>query len=378
MAGGGPLNPHALRDRASRRLPRFVFDFIDGAAGNESGLRRNRAALEAITLTPRALGGDKPPQTALTLFGHTYRAPIGIAPMGLAGLAGAGTDAALARAAAAIGIPHILSSAATVSMEDLHPIAGDLLWLQVYLGRDPAVAEDLMRRAERVGIHVLVVTVDTPVPGRRYRDMANGFTFPPRLRPRALFDMLRRPAWSLGMVTAGVPTFRNLAPSAPTANGGGSLAALMHQQSSPTDWDRIIEVRNRWKGALLLKGILHPDDAVRARDLGIDGIVVSNHGARQLSCLPAAPDALPLIRQAVGPSFPLLADGGVRDGEDVVRMLAQGADMALVGRSFLWARAAHGPEGPHRYGEVLNQDIRSAMVQLGIERMPLYPPGGDS
>ena len=173
------MNPHDLRMRAVRRLPRFVFDFIDGGAGAENGICRNHAALATATLTSRVLVGAEAPDIGITLFGRQFAAPVGIAPMGLAGLAGAGTDAALTRTAAAHGIPHCLSSAATASMEELHAITGDLLWLQIYLGRDPGVADDLMRRAERLGIQVLVITVDTPVPGRRYRDAANGFTFPP-------------------------------------------------------------------------------------------------------------------------------------------------------------------------------------------------------
>ena len=368
------LTGPALRAGARRRLPRFVFDFIDGGAGDESGIRHNRAALDAQRLVPRALTGIETPDPSVTLFGEHYAAPFAVAPMGLANLIGPGTDLALARAAVAAGIPYALSTAATTSMEALAPVAGRSLWLQLYIGRDPAVTAHLIGRAEALGIGTLIVTVDTPVPGRRPRDVANGFSFPPRPRPRLLADMLLRPRWALAMARGGVPGFRNLAPSAPA--GGGSLIAMMRAQSSAlTDWNTIAALRDRWTGALVVKGLLHPDDAVRAKALGADGVVVSNHGGRQLAALPSPVEMLPAIRAAVGPGFPLLADGGVTSGEDVARMLAAGATMALVGKAMLYA-AARGPQGPTDLAMAIRDELVGAMIQLGINRWPSYPTGG--
>ncbi|WCT74356.1 alpha-hydroxy acid oxidase [Sphingomonas naphthae] len=368
------LTGPGLRAAARRRLPRFVFDFIDGGAGDEGGIRRNRAALDAATLLPRALTGIDAPDLGVTLFGETYAAPFAVAPMGLANLVGPGTDAALARAAAAAGIPYALSTAATTSMETLAPVAGRSLWLQLYIGRDPAITEHLIGRAEALGITTLIVTVDTPVPGRRPRDVANGFSFPPRPRPRLLLDMALRPRWALTMARGGVPGFRNLAPSAPA--GGGSLIEMMRAQSSATtDWDTIAALRRRWKGALVVKGLLDPDDVVRAAGLGVDGVVVSNHGGRQLASLPAAITMLPAIRAAVGPEFPLLADGGVTSGEDVARLLAAGATMALVGKAMLYA-AALGPGGPVKLVAGMRDDLLGATIQLGIHDWREYPSGG--
>lgn len=376
--------PAAVRIGARRRLPRFVFDFIDGGAGDESGQSRNRAMLDAARLLPSALSGCNAPDMSVALFGRSWPAPIGISPMGLANLVAPGTDLAIAHAATTRGVPYSLSMAGTTALEPIATIAGSGLWMQIYVGRDPAIADDVIRRAEGAGAGALILTVDTPTPGRRPRDAVNGFAFPPRFEPRTMLDVARRPGWLLAMARGGIPTFATLAPYA-SRMPGGSLVELMRTQSSAIDWRTVAGVRQRWAGPLIVKGLLSPADAVRAKGAGADAIVVSNHGGRQLASLPAPIEMLPAIRDGVGAAFPILADSGVTCGEDVAKLISGGADLCLVGKAMLFACAARGlGTGPGALLDTLIEELRGAMIQLGAadlqalrgSRLATSPSGG--
>lgn len=356
----------AMREAARRRLPKFAFDFIDGGALSEAGMARNAAAFAAVRLTPRVLTGCVARDPSVELFGHRFSLPFGVAPIGLAGLAGDRVDEGLARAALEAGAPYVLSTAATTAIETLAAIAPGS-WFQLYVGRDQPITDDLLQRAMAAGVGALVVTVDVPAPGKRVRDLVNGFGLPLRPTPAMAFDLLTHPSWSLGLARRGAPRFANLERYAERGAGAQSLAALMAAQSSARlDWDLLAAIRRTWKGPLIVKGVMHPQDAWRLAQMGVDGLVVSNHGGRQLDCAPAPLEALPAVRQAVGPQLPVLVDGGARSGEDIARALALGADMVLLGRPFLFAAAARGAlRGGRELFALLADELDRAMTQLG-------------
>jgi (S)-mandelate dehydrogenase len=356
-----------LRDRARRNLPRFVFDFVDGGAGAEVSLRSNEQALREVQLTPRVLTASPAADLTTEIVGQRFAAPFGIAPMGLGDLVAPGAEAALARAARHANIPYVLSTAASVPLESIAAIAAENLWFQLYVCRDMTITRDLMRRAKAAGVDVLMITVDGTVPGRRLRDLRNGMSLPLRIRMAMALQACRHPLWSARRLRAGMPRLGNFAPYVEERSGLSEAAAFLAAQQHPhLDWAILERIRAEWRGQLLVKGIMHPEDASRAAALGIDAIVVSNHGGRQLSAAPASITVLPAIRAAVGPSFTILLDGGVRSGEDVVKALACGADFALLGRPFLFSVAALGLEaGPVRTIEILVGEMADTLAQIG-------------
>ncbi|MFO1469105.1 MAG: alpha-hydroxy acid oxidase [Steroidobacteraceae bacterium] len=366
MSHGAPIDGMALRAVARRRLPRFVFDFVDGGAYGEQALARNRAAFDTLCLTPRILAGNVTRSTALQLFGRRLAAPFGIAPLGMAGLIHPRIDQALAKAAQDFGVPYVLSTAATTALESIQARAPES-WFQLYVGRDPTIVDDLIARADTAGVPVLVLTADVPTPGKRLRDLHNRFVLPFRPTARMAFDLLRHPRWSWRLLTGGAPRFVNLERyGAPGASAASLAQAMAAQSSARFDWNLLGEIRRRWPRPMLLKGVLHAADAKRALDAGVDGIIVSNHGGRQLDAAPAPLHVLPEIRAALGPGVPILLDGGVRTGEDIARALCCGATMTLLGRPFLYAAAALGPTtGPALLMQCLTNELDHAMGQLG-------------
>lgn len=356
------------RRLARRRLPRMAFDFVDGGAAGESAVRRNEAAFERLTVRPRVLRACEVRSNATTLFGRSYAAPVGIAPIGLAGLAWPGIDLGFAALARTRDIPFILSTAATTAIEEVAGVASGNLWFQLYVGQDHAIVLDLVDRAVAAEVEVLVVTLDVPAPGKRLRDLRNGLTLP--LKPGAgmLLDLIRHPNWSWAMMRRGAPRFANLERYQPAGASAASLAQFMAAQSSARlDLSVLRELRKRWPGKLVVKGLLHPDDARSAQDAGADAIVVSNHGGRQVGAAIAPIDALPAIRAAAGDAFPILLDGGIRSGEDVLLAIAAGADFTLLGRPFVFAAAARGVyRGPAEAFAMIDDEINRGLAQLGF------------
>lgn len=368
-----------LREMARRRVPRIAFDFLDGGAGSEASLRRNRAALDAITLTPRVLRDVAARGTTTSLFGRTYAAPIGVAPVGLANLIWPGADRLLASAARDANLPYILSTAGTTSIEDIAAAAPDHAWFQLYVAEDERITTDLMRRAGAAGIEVLVVTLDAAVPGKRCRDLRNGFTLPLRPTLPNILDLARRPAWLAAMARQGAPGFATLAPYAPPGGGARSHAAFMAQQvTARLDGAMLARIRDRWPGRLVLKGILAAEDAVTAADLGADGIIVSNHGGRQSDVAPASIEALPAIREAVGDRLTVMMDSGVRSGGDVARALAHGAEFCFSARSFLYGAGAAGAAGAAKAAAILIDETNRTMGLLGHTGVSGLRPGTSS
>ena len=355
-----------LRARARVRLPRVVFDFIDGGAGDEATLRRNEAAFQAVRMVPRVFAPCRTRDLSTELLGQRYAMPFGVTPMGLCNLAWPGTDKGIAAAAAQARIPYALSTMSSTSIEDIARVAPEQTWFQLYVGGDAAIADSLLDRAEAAGIRTLVLTVDANFPARRLRDRRNGFALP--LRPSAglLADLLLHPRWSLATLAAGAPTFENFLPTAKDPRTINIAAMLVSLAQAHIDWSTLERMRARWPHKLIVKGVLHPQDAQRSAALGADGVVVSNHGGRQLASVPSSIEALPAIRQAVGPGFAVLLDSGVRCGDDIAKALASGADFVLLGRSFLYGTGALGAQrGPAVTIDILRGELDTALAQLG-------------
>jgi isopentenyl diphosphate isomerase/L-lactate dehydrogenase-like FMN-dependent dehydrogenase len=361
-----PATVEDVRRAARRRLPRLAFDFIDGGADAELSLRRNAEAFELRTLRPRQLVGVETRDLSTTVLGVPVRMPVLIAPTGMSRVAGRGGDIAGARAAGRTGTVFSLSTMSSDSIEEVASAAPGPLWFQLYLWRQRAVAERLVDRAQAAGYRALVVTVDTPVVGNRVRDVHNGFKMPPRIEPRTALDMLRHPRW-LAQAPSAI-TFRNVI----DLDTGSRTGPMAHAKlindllSNPgATWDDLDWLRERWTGPLVIKGILTAQDAERAVQGGVDGIVVSNHGGRQLDGTAATLDALAEVVEAVGDRVEVLLDGGVRRGTDVVKALALGARACLIGRPWLFGLAAGGEQGVSTVLEIFRAELDRALALLG-------------
>lgn len=370
MTTGAIFTTRQMADAARRHLPRAIFDFVEGGAGSEIAVARNRARLEEIALLPQALRDCSAASAEVTIFGRRYGAPFGVAPMGFADLVRPGTDRALARAARERNIPYVLSTAATTSIETIQGIAGENLWFQLYPGADEAIAAALMARAQKAGVTTLVITVDIPVPARRVRDLVNGLAIPLRPSLRMLLDVGRHPAWAVRALLGERPGMANFIENKGSLSGLAHAEFVARQLSCPAlDWNRIERIREAWPHHLVIKGILNPQDALAAARIGADGIVVSNHGGRQLDSAPASIEVLPAIKAACGDRLTLILDSGVRTGDDIARSLASGADFVLLGRPFLFAVAAMGlSRGPAAIIDILHAEFLNTLIHLGCSR----------
>ena len=346
------------RKYAKRRLPRMIFDFIDGSAGEERACALNVEMIEALRMLPRVLVNVENRNHQKALFDQTWNLPFGIAPMGMCNLTWPGADAMLARAARQYGIPLVLSTMASSSIETTAERAGEHAWFQLYVGQSEEVAYHLIERAETVGYTNLILTVDVPSIGSRPREERNGFQSPFRIGPKQFLDFALHPRWSLTTLKTGLPKLANV-------NVAGGKQFKRNEARGLVDWDFLARLRERWPGKLIVKGVLGCEDSVRIRDAGVDAVYVSNHGGRQLDSAPAAIQMLPQIRAAVGPDYPLLFDSGVRNGEAVIKALALGADFVFIGRPFLYAIGADGYAGLQQMIELIRSQIDISLAQLG-------------
>ena len=358
-----------LRRRARRHVPHFAFEYADGGAGfADAGIRHNWAALDAVELVPRYGVMPSLPPCDIELFGRRYAAPIGVAPMGGPSIVWPGADMHLARAAQRARIPYMLSTVGGATIERIAEVAPDVFWFQLYrfAKDDHAIGFDLVRRAEAAGCRTLVLTLDVPVRTTRPREAATGLAGAFRLNPGIIMQIAQSPGWMLALLRNGIPRFANIrAYVGASASLAEIVAFTRREMGGAFTWEEVQKYRDRWKGSLIVKGVLHPQDAEQAVSLGVDGIVVSNHGGRQLAALPAAIDALPAIVRQVGKRATVMMDSGVRSGSDVVRACALGAAAAFAGKAFLWGLGALGEEGPGHVIDLLIEETQSALGQLG-------------
>lgn len=370
-----------LREAARRRLPRGLFEYVDRGAEEEVSLRNNRAAFDRIQFVTRPLVDVAGRSTRTRLFGEDWAMPFAIAPTGLAGMLWHEGEVAVARAAAAAGIPFTLSTASITSIEDVAAKAPGSHWFQLYLWHDMEMSYELVRRAQNAGYRTLVVTVDSVVDGNREHNRRNGFTIPMRLTPRNVLDGALHPAWTLGvmgryLLTTGVPEFANFPEKVRTdLRGHGKHGGVKVPKNESQSWTHIEALRAIWKGPLVVKGLLDPRDARRAVACGADGIVVSNHGGRTLDGAVAPMQVLPDVVAAVGKDTTILVDSCITRGSDIVKALALGAHGAMVGRAALWGAAAAGQAGAALALEILRTEIDRIMAYLGCRTIAQIDAG---
>ncbi|MCA0921448.1 alpha-hydroxy-acid oxidizing protein [Pseudooceanicola nanhaiensis] len=383
-----PLNVAEYREAARRRLPKIVFDYLDGGAGDELALRRNTEIFDRIEFRPARLKDISKRDISTELFGKTQAAPIMVAPTGLNGSFWPDGDIALAKAAEEVGVPFALSTASTTSMEDVAANAGGDKWFQLYV-LSRGIAESLVERALKAGYTKLILTTDVGINGMRYRDARNGFKIPLPISPGLVWDGMTHPAWSLDFVLNGMPEMGNFA-SADASNTEQQAVLMSRSMDATFDWAALRWLRELWPHELLVKGILRADDAVRCIDNGADAVILSNHGGRQLGDAPAPIQVLAETRARI--SAPILIDSGYRRGEDIVKALALGADTVLLGKAVLYGLSANGQAGATDVLKILMKEIDNTLAQIqcpnvrdltpeyvaAVDRSLMGPQGSDS
>ena len=367
-----------LRDMARRRLPRWLFEFVDRGTEEEVALRNNREAFERIQFRPRMLVDVSGRKLDTTLFGKEHKMPIGIAPTGAAGMMWYRGELELARAAKAAGIPFSLATGSITSMEKVAGEVGGTLWMQLYMWADRRLSHQVVRRASAAGFEALLVTVDGAVAGNREYNRRNGFSVPFKYNSRNTTDVLMHPRWMFGVLgryiaNGGMPTRENF-PDELKGKITSAYGGTRETRSDSLNWDDLKALRDIWPGKLLVKGLLHPDDASKSLEHGADGIIVSNHGGRNCDAAPAPIEVLPEIVKAVGDRTTVLFDSGVRRGSDVVKALALGAKMVLIGRSTLYGTAAAGYAGATRALDIYRGEISRGMAQISCNKVSEIGP----
>ena len=355
-----------FREAARRKLPRFLFDYIDGGAYAERTLQRNVSDLADIALRQRVLKDVSAGDPSTTLFGVKQALPVALAPVGLTGMYARRGEVQAARAAAKKGVPFCLSTVGVCDVDEVAKASSAPIWFQLYVLRDRAFMRDLLVRAREAGATALVFTVDMPVPGARYRDAHSGMSGP-NAAARRIVQAMFKPSWAWDVGVMGRPhTLGNVAPVLGENSGLEDFMGWLGANFDPSiQWKDLEWIRDLWKGPLIIKGVLDPEDAKAAADIGADGVVVSNHGGRQLDGVLSSARALPAIAEAVGDRLTVLADSGVRSGLDVVRMLALGAKGVLLGRAFVYALAARGEAGVTQLLDLIEKEMRVAMALTG-------------
>ncbi|QIE47340.1 alpha-hydroxy-acid oxidizing protein [Pseudohalocynthiibacter aestuariivivens] len=356
-----------LKVRARQRLPRFVWEYLDSGTGTEWTSAENGRALSRVTLMPSILHGEFAPDLGVNLLGQSLPLPFGIGPVGMSGLIWPDAEGHLARAAAEADIPYTLSTVASQTPEDVGPQAGDHAWFQMYPPRDPDIRTDMLNRARAAGFGTLVLTVDVPVASRRERQGRSGLTQPPRLTPRLMAQVAMRPAWAAGMAKRGMPRMKMIDSYAGQTSGLPSNQHAGYLLRTSPDWDYLHWLRDAWDGPFVVKGVLDPETVPRLEAAGVDAIWTSNHGGRQFDAAPATIDALPHLRAQT--DLPIIFDGGVTGGLDILRALALGADFVMMARPWHYALAALGPVGLTHLVDMLRLDLIANMGQLGTRTL---------
>lgn len=363
-----------LRKKAKKRIPRFAFEYLDGGCNSEVNLRRNTEEIREIQLKPYYLRDHKTPSLKTELFGQEYDAPFGISPIGLQGLMWPRASEILAKAAFDHNIPFILSTVATASLERIAEITEGKAWFQLYHPKEEELTDDLLKRAEAAGYKVLVILSDVPSFGYRSKEIKNGLAIPPRMTLSNMIQILRRPNWALQTLIAGQPTFKSLTPYIPEGMNLRHLGLFMNNTfTGKLNEEKVKALREKWKGKLVIKGIASEEDTEKAIKWGLDGIIVSNHGGRQLDGGQSTVKAIKPIVEKFNNQIKILIDSGIRTGPDIASVLASGAEFAFLGRSCMYGVAALGKHGGNHTISMLKTQLTQVMDQLCCEKVTDLP-----
>ena len=356
-----------LEKRAKKRIPNVAWEYLSAGTGDEDLLTRNRTAFQDITFLPRFCQGMLDANIETTLFGTTYKAPFGVAPVGLTGLMWPEVEHYLAAMANRYQIPYSLSTVATETPETVGSYVGNMGWFQLYPPKDRVIRNSLLQRAKDAGFTTLLVTADVPMASRRERTKRAGLKMPPSITPKMIWEGITHPVWSFHTLKRGLPNLRTVAQYTGNSDMKFTSGFVGNRLGGTLDWTYCEELKAAWDGPVVLKGVLHPEDAKKAVSIGLDGVGVSNHGARQFNGTVSAIEALPKIVEAVGGKIPIIFDSGIRTGLDIMRALHLGSDFVLLGRAFIYGVAALGKYGGDHVTEILMDDLKNNMVQYGVE-----------
>ena len=354
---------HSVKDArnlARKKLPKLVFDFVDGASGDEKLSETNSLALDQLRLLPRVLINVENRSFKKNFLGFDFNYPFGFAPMGMCNLTWPGADFMLSHQSIRNNIPLCLSMAASSTLEEVYKKTEGRSWLQIYIGQDEEFVIDILDRAKNVGYKVIILTVDVPVLSRRVRDEKNGWNVPFKMGLKQFFDFALHPHWSLSTLINGAPKPMNYQ----TSDTGKRF--IRGESRGATDWDTLKRIRNIWKHKLIVKGVMSAEDALKIKSHGVDAVYVSNHGGRQLDSAPIAIKSLENIRKEVGEQYPLIFDSGIRTGGDIVRALALGADYVMIGRPLMYAIGADGEQGLQRIVEIIKEELSTTLGLVGL------------
>ena len=349
------------RELSRKRLPKLVFDFIDGASGDDKLAEINSTALDQIRLEPKVFRNVENRNLSKKIFDFHFDYPFGFAPMGMTNLSWPEADKMIAKESAYNNIPTCVSMASSTTLEDMFTFSEGHSWMQIYIFQSEEFIMELLKRAENIGYKVLILTVDVPILSRRARDDRNGFGYPFKIGPKQFLDFALHPQWSLTTLLKGSPQPMNYV----TSKSGDQIFRRKESRGA-TDWNTLKRIRNAWKGKLIIKGVMNSEDALKIKEAGADAIQVSNHGGRQLDSATASINALPLIRKALGDDFPIVFDSGIRSGSDILRALALGADFVMFGRPLMYAIGADGARGLRRIINLIKEELSTNLGLVGL------------
>ncbi len=355
-----------LAQKAKRRIPHIAWEYLEAGTGDEDLVKKNKDAFQKIAFLPQFCKGYIEANIQTNLFGQAYAAPFGIAPVGLTGLMWPKIEQYLAATGNRYQIPYTLSTVATETPETVGKHIGNMGWFQLYPPREVEMRKSLLKRANDSGFHTLLLTADVPMPSRRERTKRAGLKMPPKITPKMIWEGMMHPAWTIQTLKNGLPRLRTIEQYATHKDMKFVSSVVGNRLGGTLSWEYCKAIREEWKGPIVLKGVLHPKDAAKAVAVGLDGIVVSNHGGRQFDGAFATIDALPAIVDEVGGKTKILFDSGVRTGLDIMRALHLGADFVLLGRAFIYGVAALGKYGGDHVVELLMEDLKNNMVQMGV------------
>lgn len=361
-----------LAIKAKKRIPHVAWEYLQSGTGKEKLTKRNIKAFDKITFTPQFCKGILQPKIETKLFGQEYSAPFGISPIGLTGLMWPKIEIHLANTANRYQIPYTLSTVATETPETVGQYVGNMGWFQLYPPREETLMKAILKRAENSGFHTLLVTADVPMASRRERTKRAGLQMPPKITPNLIWQGITHPAWTIETLKHGLPRLRTIEEYVEVKKMKFVSGYVGNRLGGTLSWEYCQKIRNVWKGPMVLKGVLHPDDAQKAVEIGFDGVMVSNHGGRQFDGAITSIEALPTIVNTVKGKTKILFDSGVRNGLDIMKALSLGADFVLLGRAFVYGVSALGNIGGDHVVEILMDDLKNNMVQLGIEDLKAF------